>query len=158
MASIRKNLNIYSAQIRSKQKEADKIDKEIAKIIREAMASSNKKAGKSTSSNTFALTAEEKVLATNFTANKGKLPWPVEKGVVKLRYGLQRSPIDKTIPINSNGVRIATNRNEKVRAVFEGTVHSIMITKNGNHIVMVQHGNYFTVYRLAESLWMTLKT
>lgn len=89
MASIRKNLSLYSAQIRSKQKEADKIDKEIAKIIREAIASSNKKAGKSTSSKTFALTAEEKVLATNFTANKGKLPWPVEKGVVKLRYGLQ---------------------------------------------------------------------
>lgn len=154
MASIRKNLSTYSAQIRSKQREADKIDKEIAKIIREAMASSNKKAGKSTSSKTFALTAEEKVLATNFTANKGKLPWPVEKGVVKLRYGLQRSPIDKTIPINSNGVRIATNRNEKVRAVFEGTVHSIMITKNGNHIVMVQHGNYFTIYKNLSKIYV----
>jgi septal ring factor EnvC (AmiA/AmiB activator) len=154
MASIRKNLSTYSAQIRSKQKEAEKIDKEIAKIIREAMASSNKKAGKSTSSKTFALTAEEKVLATNFTANKGKLPWPVEKGVIKLRYGLQRSPIDKTIPINSNGVRIATNRNEKVRAVFEGTVHSIMITKNGNHIVMVQHGNYFTIYKNLSKIYV----
>jgi septal ring factor EnvC (AmiA/AmiB activator) len=147
MASIRKNLSHYSAQIRTKQKEADRIDKEIAKIIREAMARSNEKAGRSTSSNTFALTAEERVLASNFTANKGKLPWPVEKGVVKLRYGLQRSPIDNSIPINSNGVRIATNKGENVRAVFNGKVHSIMITKNGNHIVMVQHGNYFTIYK-----------
>ncbi len=154
MASIRKNLSQYSAQIRTKQKEADEIDKEIAKIIREAMASSNKKAGKSETSNTFALTAEELTLASNFTANKGKLPWPVEKGIVKLGYGLQRSPIDKSIPINSNGVRIATNADEKVRAVFNGTVHSIMIPKNGNHVVMVQHGNYFTIYKNLSKIYV----
>lgn len=154
MASIRKNLNQYTSQIRTKQKEAEAIDKEIADIIRAAMASSNKKAGKDTSSSTFALTAEELTLASNFTANKGKLPWPVEKGVVKLGYGLQRSPIDKSIPINSNGVRIATNTNEKVRAVFNGIVHSIMIPKNGNHVVMVQHGNYFTIYKNLSKIYV----
>lgn len=145
--SIKKNLNKYTSQIRAKQREVDKIDKEIEKIIRLAMASSNKKAGKSTSSKTFALTAEDKVLAANFTSNKGKLPWPVEKGLVKVRYGLQRSPIDKTIPINSNGVRIATNKSEKVRAVFNGTVMSIMTPKNGNNAVMIRHGNYITIYK-----------
>ena len=147
MNSIKKDLNKYTSQIRTKQKEADKIDKEIEKIIRTAMASSNKKAGKSTSSNTFALTAEDKLLANNFMSNKGKLPWPVEKGVVKLRYGLQRSPIDKNIPINSNGVRIVTNKSEKVRAVFNGTVLSIMTPKNGNNTVLIRHGNYITIYK-----------
>jgi len=147
MNSIKKDLNKYTSQIRTKQKEADKIDKEIEKIIRAAMASSNKKAGKSTSSTTFALTAEDKLLANNFMSNKGKLPWPVEKGVVKLRYGLQRSPIDKNIPINSNGVRIVTNKSEKVRAVFNGTVLSIMTPKNGNNTVLIRHGNYITIYK-----------
>jgi murein hydrolase activator len=147
MASIKKDLNKYTSQIRTKQREAEKIDKEIEKIIRNAMASSNKKAGKATSSKTFALTAEDKALAANFTSNKGKLPWPVEKGIVKVRYGTQRSPIDRAIPIKSNGVRIATNKNENVRAVFKGLVMSIITPKNGNNTVLIRHGNYITIYK-----------
>jgi septal ring factor EnvC (AmiA/AmiB activator) len=147
VASIKKDLNKYTSQIRVKQQEVDKIDKQIEKIIRDAMAASNVKAGKSKSSTTFALTPEDRKLAASFTANKGKLPWPVEHGLVKVRYGIQKSPIDKSVPIKSNGVRIVTNKGEKVRAVFDGVVHSIFIPKNGNNAVLIQHGNYFTVYK-----------
>lgn len=147
VASIKKDLNKYTSQIRAKQQEVDKIDKQIEKIIRDAMAASNVKAGKSKSSTTFALTPEDRKLAASFTANKGKLPWPVERGLVKVRYGIQKSPIDRTVPIKSNGVRIVTNKGEKVRTVFEGTVHSIMVPKNGNNVVLIQHGNYFTAYK-----------
>ena len=136
VSNLRKELNNYSSQIKNKQKEVDKIDKQIAKIIRDAMAASNTKAGKSKSSNTFALTPENKKLAASFTANKGKLPWPVERGLVKVRYGIQKSPIDRNVPINSQGVRIVTNKGEKVRAVFEGTVHSILVPKNGSTEVL----------------------
>lgn len=154
MVSINKNLNKYTAEIRTRQKEADKIDKEIEKIIREAIAKSNKKAGKSTTSRTFAMTPEEKSLSVNFTSNKGKLPWPVEKGVVKVRYGTQPSPIDKSIPIKSNGVRIATSKGEKVRAIFEGKVMSIITPKNGNNAVLIKHGNYFTVYKNLSQIYV----
>jgi len=147
VASIKKDLNKYTSQIKVKQQEIDKIDKQIAKIIRDAMAASNVKAGKSKSSKTFALTPEDRKLAASFTANKGKLPWPVKHGLVKVRYGIQKSPIDRTVPIKSNGVRIVTNKGEKVRAVFDGIVHSIFIPKNGNNAVLIQHGNYFTVYK-----------
>ena len=147
ISSIKKDLNRHLSQVKQKQRELDKIDKEIERIVREAMASSNKKAGKSTKSKTYALTPEQKALASSFTSNKGKLPWPVEKGVVKVRYGTRPSPIDRTVKIKSNGVRIVTNENEKVRAVFEGTVHTIMTPKNGNMVVMIQHGNYFSVYK-----------
>jgi len=153
-ASIKKDLNKHLANIRKTQQEIDKLDREIEKIIREAMASSNKKAGKSTSSKTFALTPEQKLLASNFTANKGKLPWPVKEGAVKIRYGTQQSPIDRTTKINSNGVRIATNKGEKVRAVFDGVVHTIMVPKNGNMIVMIQHGNYFSVYKNLSKIYV----
>ncbi len=146
-SSIKGELRNYSAQIRTKQQEVDKIDKEIERIIKEAMAASNKKAGKASTSRTFAMTPEQKSLAANFTSNKGKLPWPVEEGVVKMRYGRQPSLIDRTVPINSKGVRIATNKGQKVRAVFEGTVYAIMGSKNGSIAVLVQHGNYFTVYK-----------
>lgn len=147
VASIQINLSKFSAQIREKQKETDKLDREIQRLIREAIVASNKKAGKSVKSATFSLTPEQKILAANFTANKGKLPWPVASGVVKLRYGTNPSPIDPTIKIKSNGVRIATNKGEQVRAVFEGTVQSIMTPKNGNNTIMIRHGNYITVYK-----------
>lgn len=154
VSNLRKELNKYSSQIKTKQKEVDKIDKEIEKIIRAAMASSNKKAGKSSTSKTFALTPEQKILAANFTSNKGKLPWPVREGIVKVRYGTRPSPIDRTIKIKSNGVRIATNKSERVRAVFEGIVHTVMIPKNGNMVVMIQHGNYFTVYKNLSKIYV----
>jgi septal ring factor EnvC (AmiA/AmiB activator) len=129
MVDIKKNINIYTAQLRAKQREAARIDKEINRIIREAIAKSNKKAGKSVSSKGFALTAEEKILASNFVSNKGKLPWPVEKGYVTLRYGTQPSPIDRSLTIKSNGVRITTERGAKVRAVFNGEVSEIIKLK-----------------------------
>ncbi|MFH6767400.1 peptidoglycan DD-metalloendopeptidase family protein [Gaetbulibacter aquiaggeris] len=147
MASIKKNINVYAAQIKAKQQEADRIDREIDRIIREAIVKSNKKAGKSETSVGFSLTAEEKVLASNFVSNKGKLPWPVEKGFVTLGYGTQPSPIDKSVSIRSNGVRIATEKGAKVRAVFNGEVSRIVVIKNSNPIVMIRHGNFITAYK-----------
>jgi septal ring factor EnvC (AmiA/AmiB activator) len=147
MASIRKNLSAHSSQIKKKQQEADKIDREIDRLIREAIAESNRKAGNSSTSKGYALTAEARALAANFELNKGKLPWPVEKGVVKLGYGKQPSPIDKTVTINSNGVRIATEEGAKVRAVFDGEVTGIIILKNANPAIIIRHGNYFTIYK-----------
>ena len=145
--SIQKNLEKFSAQIKDKQKASEKLDKEIRKLIREAIAASNKKAGKSVKSRTFSMTPEQKVLAANFTANKGKLPWPVASGVVKMRFGTNPSPIDPSIKIKSNGVRIATNKGEPVRAVFDGVVQGVMTPKNGNNTIMIRHGNYITVYK-----------
>jgi len=144
---IKNNLSKFTAQIKTKQRESNKIDKEIRKIIQAAIAASNKKAGKSSKSKVFSLTPEQKILAANFTSNKGKLPWPVANGVVKLRYGNNPSPIDRSLTIKSNGVRIATNIGEEVRAVFEGVVQGIMTPKNGNNTIMIRHGNYITVYK-----------
>jgi septal ring factor EnvC (AmiA/AmiB activator) len=147
MASIKKDFSRYTAQIKKKQREANRIDREIDKIIKAAIARSNKKAGKTPSSKTFALTAEEKVLASSFISNKGKLPWPVEKGFVRLGYGTQPHPIDRSLKIKSNGVRIATEKGAKARAVFDGEVSEILKMKNVNPIVMIRHGNYLTLYR-----------
>jgi len=150
MNSIKKNINVYASQIREKQREADRIDREIENIIKAAIASSNKKAGKTTtvtSTTSFALTAEEKVLAASFVSNKGKLPWPVEKGYVTLGFGTQPHPLDKSLTIKSNGVRISTEKGAKARAVFNGEVSGIILIKNANPIVMVRHGNYITAYK-----------
>lgn len=160
VASIRKNLSNYASQIKTKQQEADRIDREIDRLIKEAIAEANKKAGKSNtatatkSSSGFALTPEAKALAANFEANKGKLSWPVEKGVVKTRYGTQPSPIDPSVTIQSSGVRIATEEKSKVRAVFQGTVIGILASKTGNPAVLIQHGNYFTAYKNLSKIYV----
>jgi len=159
VASVRKNIGNYASQIKTKQQEADKIDREIDRMIKEAIAEANRIAVKNNKSNKtttstskptstgFALTPEAKALAANFEANKGKLSWPVEKGVVKTRYGIQPSPIDPSISFQSTGVRIATDEHSKVRAVFQGTVIGVMVSKTGNPTVLIQHGNYFTAYK-----------
>ena len=145
--AIKTNLSQFTTQLKTKQLESNRIDKEIRKIIQAAIAASNKKAGKSSKLKVFSLTPEQKILAANFTANKGKLPWPVVNGVVKLRYGNNPSLIDPSLTIKSNGVRIATSKGGQVRAVFDGVVQGIMTPKNGNNTIMIRHGNYITVYK-----------
>lgn len=154
MKSIKKNLSLYASQIKQKQQEADRIDAEIDRIIQAAIAKSNVKAGKPATTKGFSLTAEETVLANNFISNKGKLPWPVEKGIVKLGYGTQPHPIDKSLTIKSNGVRIETEKGAKVRAVFNGEVSAVLKMKNVNPIVMIRHGNYLTIYKNLSSVYV----
>ena len=135
----------YAAQIKKKQRQTVKIDREIDRLIREAIAASNKKAG--TTNVSFALTPEAKALAANFIANKGRLPWPVRKGVVIQKFGTQRHAVVRTTTIKSNGVTIATSPGTKARAVFEGTVLNIVQFQGSNPIVLIQHGNYVTAYK-----------
>ena len=147
MASIKVNLNKYASQLKKKQQEANEIDREIDRLIKAAIVASNKKAGKKSSSKTFALTPEAKKLANSFYANKGKLPWPVKEGAVTLSYGEHRHPVVRTTKIVNNGIRIATNKNEIVKAVFQGEVLAIIKPKGAPAILIIQHGNYSTTYK-----------
>ena len=133
-------------EIKQKQRKAAEIDKVIERLIREAIAASNRASGKSVK-NAFALTPESKLLAANFVANKGKLPWPVEKGIVIQRYGTQPHPVVKTTMIKSNGVTIATTPKSEARAVFEGEVMTILSFKGSNPTILIKHGNYITTYK-----------
>ena len=94
----------------------------------------------------FTLTPEAQLIGKNFTANKGKLPWPVEQGVVTLGFGTQTHPVVKTTKIQSNGVTIATPDNAQVRAVFKGKVMQVFSFKGSNPGVLIQHGNFITSY------------
>ncbi|PIA79053.1 peptidase M23 [Gaetbulibacter sp. 4G1] len=154
MKSIKRNINLYTSQINKRQREANRIDAEIDKIIKAAIAKSNKKAGKSSSSKTFALTPAGRALAKDFESNRGKLDWPVEKGIVKMRYGTQPHPINRSLTIKSNGVRIATEKKAKARAVFNGEVTAVIKIRNANTVVMVQHGNYFTAYKNLDKVFV----
>ena len=142
---LKKREKNYTAQIKKKQKQREAIDKEIARLIREAIAASNKKAGTKTGS--FVLTPEAKALAASFVSNKGRLPWPVEKGIVTQRFGTQRHPVVRTTTIKSNGVTVSVPAGATARSVFEGIVLNIVQFKGSNPIVLIQHGSYITSYK-----------
>jgi septal ring factor EnvC (AmiA/AmiB activator) len=146
MASIKSDMSKFAAQIKKKKQEADRLDKEINRLIREAIAASNKEAGKKTSTGKFVLTPEAKKLASSFAANKGKLGRPVSRGVVKGKFGKTRSLTDNSVEVNNSGIKIATEDNAEIKAVFNGEVSKIVVVRNANPGIMIRHGNYFTIY------------
>jgi septal ring factor EnvC (AmiA/AmiB activator) len=135
----------YAAQINNKQKEDRKLDRKIKRLIKEAIARSNKKSGSKSSS--LIMTPEEKKLALSFIDNKGKLPWPTERGIVVRKYGKQKHPTLAGITIQSNGVYVATEKKAMARSIFDGTVLSIQLLPGRKKMVLVQHGNYISAYK-----------
>ena len=148
IAEVNKNQKRYSSEIKQKQKLSQEIDKKIKKLIEEALAKANRKNGE------FELTEEAKLISKNFNANKGKLPSPVIRGNVVLGFGKQPHPIVKTTTIQSNGVRIRTSSDVEARTIFEGEVYSIIKSKNNTHTILIQHGNFFTVYKNISSIYV----
>jgi septal ring factor EnvC (AmiA/AmiB activator) len=150
---LKKDGNKYARQIHKKQKEANKIDKQIEKLIRDAITASNKKnaTNKGTKTNgtsiRLTLTPEAKLLAADFTKNKGKLPWPVKNGLVVKRFGNTRHPQLPNVTTYCSGVEITTEKNAKARAIFKGEVMEIQKIKGASNAVFIQHGNYITVYQ-----------
>lgn len=116
--------------------------KELIKKRRE----SQKSQAAETSSPAYELTPEARELAANFTKNKGKLPWPVEKGIITSSFGRHPHPVAKGVIVNNNGIDIATEGGSAARAVFDGEVSRVIRIPYGNKAVLIRHGNYFTVY------------
>ena len=148
IVEINKNQKRYSAEIKQKQKLTREIDKKIQRLIEEALAKAKKKDGR------FELTEEAKLISKNFNANKGKLPSPVIRGSVVLGFGKQPHPIVKTTTIQSNGVRIRTSSDVEARTIFNGVVYSIIKSKNNTHTILIQHGNFFTVYKNLSDIYV----
>lgn len=151
MASIQEKQGTFESQLKERQREISRIDDQIEKLIREAIAAENKKKG-NTSTSAFKLTPEAKALAADFTSNKGKLPWPVKSGVISMRFGVHPHPVVRSATIKSSGVRIETNTKEPVKAIFKGEVMKIQAIKGANKAIMVMHGNYISVYNNLESI------
>lgn len=152
--SIRKNENKYTSAIQKKQLEARKLDQQIEALIRSAIAASNKEAGNTASSSKFVLTPEATLVANNFSANKGKLIWPVEKGIKSQGFGVYNDKVYPGIKHESNGVIIATDQGSKARSIFEGEVIAILAVPGGNKGVQIKHGNFISTYYNLSSLYV----
>ena len=135
-----KSERLFKNQLLDKQKQANALDKKIRKIIKEEIAKARNK------NSDFELTPEAIALSTEFNKNKGKLPWPLEKGVIVGRYGMQKHLVFKDVETFSNGIDIATDKNSDVRVVFDGIISRIFFIKGEGRAVLVSHGEYYTVY------------
>ena len=149
IAEVNKDQKKYKNEIKQKQKLSKDIDKKIEKLIREALANSKKNDGG------FKLSEEAQLISKNFNSNKGRLPSPVIRGNVVLGFGKQPHPIVKTATIQSNGVRIRTSSDVEARTIFDGEVYSIIISKNNSRTVLIQHGNFFTVYKNLSQIYVS---
>ena len=144
-------------KLKQKERESAQLKAKIQKIIAEEArkARANKKATKKTNKG-YSLTPEEKIISDNFGANKGRLPWPVARGIITGKYGKHEHPVLKGIMVMNNGVDISTTPNSIARAVFKGKVASVINLSATNKAVMIRHGNYFTVYTNLKSVYVAV--
>jgi len=138
------NLGKKERELRNELKKRERIsrelEKEIARIIAEERV-------KSKGSGIMKLTPEEENIAINFASNKGKLPWPTERGIIIEKFGEHKHPVLKNVKISNNGIDIATIERGEIRAIFDGEVRKIVAIKGANSTVLIKHGNFFTVYQ-----------
>ena len=171
VANLKKKEGSIQQDIKDKQQQAQKLQKAIDDIIageirkaneeaerkRREEAKKNANKGKTTTTPApkekgMALTPSEKTLSTNFVNNKGKLPWPVERGVISSSYGKHASVVSDKVTVTNNGIDIATTEGAKARAVFDGEVTSVTKLTGANTVVIIRHGEYFTVYSNLENV------
>jgi len=146
LVSLRRDKRKYIARIKQRQREADRINKLIEKLIAAEIAKANRNKGRR-ERNVFVLTPEGKKLAAAFSANQGRLPWPVRHGYIARHFGKHRHPVYKHVTVINYGIYIHTPDNEPVKAVFDGEVLMVQIIPGANESVMLRHGNYITIYR-----------
>ena len=150
IANARKQERAYRRELADRDKERKRIDSEIDRLIREAIEKANRerlaKAKKANSKNGFVLTPEAEALAKSFEGNRGRHIWPVEKGIKSIGYGTYADKLYPALKHFNNGVTIATETGSKARAIYDGEVMNVMISRQGIKGVYVRHGDYITMY------------
>ncbi len=163
--AIKKDKKKIAVEIKKQQQETRQIDRQIDRLIRDAIAEANRKAAaaaakanptkvvtaaetRATESSTkIVLTPEGRIESDKFKNNQGRLPWPVERGAVTLKYGNQPHPLYPSLVIHNSGIEITTDQGSNARAVFDGEVTQVQVVSPVNKAVIVKHGDFFTVYQ-----------
>lgn len=126
-------------KLREQQKEQEELDREIERLLAE-------EARKAREKGQFEMTPEQKLLAADFEKNRGRLPWPVERGVITERFGVHAHAVLKNIKVKSNGIEITTQKGTEARAIFDGVVSRVFAISGGNMAVIIRHGSFLSVY------------
>lgn len=150
---LKKKESELSKQLAMKKEEAAKLNAQIQAIIAKEIAAQSKAAKDASTPDkpNLALTPEVQKLSASFVSNKGRLPWPVERGVISKYFGSYRHP-ELDILMENNGIDIRTDSYSSVRSVFDGKVVGVVFNPIYKNAVIVSHGEYFTVYSKLETV------
>lgn len=151
LGSLKNKERELRRQLREKERIAAELNRQIDEVIRREIAESKKSTKNKTE---LGLTPEAQMLSYEFEKNRGKLPWPVEKGVISEPFGVHEHPMFKGVLTNNNGVNIQTNKEAMARAVFDGEVTLVATIPGAYNFVVVKHGEYFTVYSNLEDIFV----
>jgi septal ring factor EnvC (AmiA/AmiB activator) len=132
-------------ELKKKLEEQRRIEQQLEDEIERIIAEEARKSAKA-GTKELQLTPEQRLLGDNFAQNKGRLPWPVERGVITEHFGINQHPVLANVQVKNNGVSITTEKGSKVRAVFNGEVTRVFGITGGNTAVIIRHGKYLTVY------------
>ena len=136
MKRLAKTEKQYRSDLAAKRKEVERLNKEIQKMLKSTVAEQKKDQ-----------TKVDTALSGEFAKNKGKLPWPVRQGVISERFGVHNHPVYKNLKLPDNpGITFSTTKGAEVFCVFDGEVRKIIVMPGYNQCVLVQHGEYFTLY------------
>ena len=136
--------------LKKQEKQREKVNKEIQRIIEAEI-----RASKEDNKGVFSLTPEAAALSADFEKNRGKLPWPVERGVITQKFGDNPHPVLAGIMVPNNGVNIATNQNAQIRAVFDGTISGVFSIPGAGKNIIINHGGYRSVYSNMKEVFVT---
>lgn len=150
LADLQQESKKLKKTLQQQETERNKLNKEIQRIIEAEIA-----AAKKNNAGTFALTPEAAALSASFESNKGKLPWPVERGVITSSFGTHNHPVLPGIKIENNGIDITTDKGATARAIFEGTVTSVFTIPGAGKNIIISHGAYRSVYTNLQEVYIT---
>jgi septal ring factor EnvC (AmiA/AmiB activator) len=142
--------------LEKKKRDAEKLQQAIQHVIEKELEKAQAEAAKANKPKPqkLVLTPESQLLSNSFASNKGKLPWPVVKGVISEHFGVHPHPLMKDVDINNNGVDISTNNGSVVRAVFDGEVKAVVSMPGAGQFVLVRHGEFFTIYSNLKDIYV----
>ena len=146
VSNLSKSETMFKSKIKQQQLRAKELDDKIKEIIKEEIRLAREKAKKINGDNKFSLTPEALILSNEFSSNKGKLPWPLDQGIIVTKYGSQKHNVFKGVETFNNGINIATKKGVVVRSVFKGAISRIFLIKGEGKAVLINHGEYFSVY------------
>ena len=139
LESLKKKEKELLAKQKQQQKKADELNKKIEELIAKQVRT------------TTTLTKEQKLIAGGFEANQGRMPWPVEKGYISGHFGKHKHPVHEHVTVDNKGIYLQTVSGASARAIYEGEV-TWCAQMNGNYAVIIQHGNYRSVYSPLKSI------
>ena len=141
-------------QLAEKNKQKQQLQAAIEKLIAEEVRKSSASKGKANTGK-YELTPEEKIVSDNFGSNAGKLPWPVQRGVIVSRFGKQPHPVISGVEIDNKGIDISTTTGSDARAVFDGEVRKVFSIPGTQNAVIIRHGEYLSVYTHIDKLYVS---